>query len=58
MGQGGSYLEAPVSGSKPQANDGSLLILAAGDKALFDKCRSCFQAMGKKTYFLGKPTST
>lgn len=30
--KGGSFLEAPVSGSKKPAEDGQLVILAAGDK--------------------------
>ena len=30
-----NFLEAPVSGSKPQANSGTLVILAAGKKATF-----------------------
>ncbi len=33
----GQYLEAPVSGSKGPAEDGQLIILAAGDKPLFDE---------------------
>ena len=31
-GKGGSFLEAPVSGSKKPAEDGQLVILAAGEK--------------------------
>jgi 3-hydroxyisobutyrate dehydrogenase-like beta-hydroxyacid dehydrogenase len=30
-----------------------LVILAAGDRTLFDDCQSCFQAMGKHSFFLG-----
>jgi 3-hydroxyisobutyrate dehydrogenase-like beta-hydroxyacid dehydrogenase len=30
--KGGDFLEAPVSGSKKPAEDGQLVILAAGDK--------------------------
>ena len=30
--KGGQFLEAPVSGSKKPAEDGQLIILAAGDK--------------------------
>lgn len=30
--KGGSFLEAPVSGSKKPAEDGQLVILAAGEK--------------------------
>jgi len=33
--QNGSYLEAPVLGSKPQALSGSLLVMAGGDADVF-----------------------
>merc|ERR1712203_310539 len=48
--KGGRYLEAQVQGSKDQAADGTLVILVAGDKSLFDDCQSCFQAMGKFSF--------
>ena len=35
--QKGSYLEAPVLGSKPQALSGSLLVMAGGDAAVFEQ---------------------
>lgn len=37
--QGGDYLEAPVLGSKPQALNGTLLVMAGGDAAVFDRHR-------------------
>lgn len=49
----GRYLEAQVQGSKDEARDGTLVVLAAGDRDLFDDCRSCFQAMGKHSFYLG-----
>ncbi|KAK8734192.1 hypothetical protein OTU49_006052, partial [Cherax quadricarinatus] len=52
--QGGRYLEAQVQGSKVQAEEGTLVILAAGDRTLFDDCQSCFQAMGKNSFYLGE----
>jgi len=52
--KGGRYLEAQVQGSKDQASDGTLVILVAGDKSLFDDCQSCFQAMGKFSFHLGE----
>ena len=52
--KGGRYLEAQVQGSKDQSQDGSLVILVAGDKSLFDDCQSCFQAMGKYSFHLGE----
>lgn len=54
MEKGGRYLEAQVQGSKIQAEEGSLVILAAGDRQLFDDCSSCFGAMGKNTFYLGE----
>ena len=41
--KGGRYLEAQIQGSKNQAQDGTLVILVAGDRSLFDDCQSCFQ---------------
>ena len=34
ISRGGKFLEAPVSGSKKPAEDGQLVILAAGDKVM------------------------
>jgi 3-hydroxyisobutyrate dehydrogenase-like beta-hydroxyacid dehydrogenase len=53
-GKGGRFLEAPVSGSKKPAQDGTLIILAAGDRALFDQALPYFEKMGKKHLFLGE----
>ncbi|KAJ8665299.1 hypothetical protein QAD02_006961 [Eretmocerus hayati] len=53
-GKGARYLEAQVQGSKTQAEEGTLVILAAGDRQLFSECASCFGAMGKSTFFLGE----
>lgn len=51
--KGGRYLEAQIQGSRVQAEEGTLIILAAGDRSLFDECQSCFKAMGKNSFFLG-----
>ncbi|XP_072383144.1 cytokine-like nuclear factor N-PAC isoform X1 [Diabrotica undecimpunctata] len=51
--KGGRYLEAQVQGSKTEADEGSLVVLAAGDQNLFLDCQSCFKAMGKTSFFLG-----
>lgn len=50
---GGEYLEAPVSGTKKDAVNGTLLIMAAGNEDLYKRCTSCFQAISKKSYYLG-----
>ena len=50
----GRFLEAPLVGSVQQAMEGSLVVLGAGDKSLYDDCQSCFEAIGKKSFYLGK----
>lgn len=51
--QGGRYLEAPVSGSRKPAEDGALVILAAGDEGLYREVTPAFDLLGKKRLFLG-----
>jgi len=53
-GKGGRFLEAPVSGSKKPAEDGTLIILAAGDRELFDEAMPGLEKMGKRSLFLGE----
>ncbi|MEJ2469546.1 MAG: NAD(P)-dependent oxidoreductase [Desulfuromonadales bacterium] len=50
---GGRFLEAPVSGTKQPAIDGTLIILAAGDPTLYDEARPAFDKMGKMAPYLG-----
>ena len=52
--KGGRFVEAPVSGTRKPAEDGTLIILAAGDRPLFDEARPAFDKMGKKTMYLGE----
>ena len=52
--RGGRYLEAPVSGSRKPAEDGTLVILAAGDRSLYDEALPGLEKMGKKILFLGE----
>lgn len=52
--KGGRYLEAPVSGSKKPAIDGTLIILAAGDKSAYDLALPAFDVMGKKSFLLSE----
>lgn len=51
--RGNHYLEAQMQGSKKQAEEDSLIILAAGDKSLFDDCLTYFKAIGKTAFYLG-----
>lgn len=51
--RGASFMEAPVSGSKGPAEQGSLIFLCGGERALFDKVEPALSVMGKKSFFLG-----
>jgi len=53
-GKGGRFLEAPVSGSKKPAEDGTLIILSAGDRSLYEEAMPGFEKMGKKVLYLGE----
>lgn len=44
-----------MAGSQQLSNDGMLVILSAGDRTVYEDCSSCFQAMGKTSFFLGTP---
>ncbi|KAJ3675347.1 hypothetical protein LUZ60_004389 [Juncus effusus] len=52
--RGGLFVEAPVSGSKKPAEDGQLIILAAGNKGLYEEMIPVFDVLGKKSFFLGE----
>ncbi|ESO02559.1 hypothetical protein HELRODRAFT_106726 [Helobdella robusta] len=54
VSKGGRFLEAPVIGNRMLARAGQLVVLAAGDKALYDDCYSCFQAISKHKFHLGE----
>ena len=51
---GGRFLEAPVSGSKKPAEDGTLIFLASGDASLKVQCEPHFKLMGKSTKYYGE----
>ena len=55
--KGGRFLEAPVSGSRKPAEDGTLVFLAAGDKTLFDDAQPALSKMGRKSIYLGETGS-
>lgn len=48
------YLEAQIQGSRQQANDGGLMVIAAGDETLYADCESCFKAMAHNSQYLGE----
>ncbi len=49
--KGGLYLEAPVSGSKKPAEDGTLVFLCSGDEELYTQAKPALDIMGKKSYY-------
>lgn len=48
-----AYVAAPVFGRPDAAAAGKLFVVAAGPKALVEKCMPLFGAMGQKTFVLG-----
>ncbi len=55
--RGALFLEAPVAGSRKPAEDGTLTIMAAGDRLLYDTVLPLFNRMGKKVLFAGEAGS-
>src|SRR6516165_3212527 len=49
------FLYAPVTGSTPGAEGGTLTFMIGGDQAVFEKIRPLLDPMGKKIYFCGGP---
>jgi 3-hydroxyisobutyrate dehydrogenase len=50
---GAAFLEAPVSGSRPKAEDGTLTIMVGGEDADFERARALFDAMGELIVHVG-----
>ncbi|WP_036746097.1 NAD(P)-dependent oxidoreductase [Paenibacillus sp. UNC451MF] len=46
-------LDAPVTGSEPQAIDGVLTFIVGGKKEAYETCIPLFEAMGKKAVYMG-----
>jgi 3-hydroxyisobutyrate dehydrogenase len=51
--QGNLYLDAPVSGSVKQAEEGQLVIMAGVDENLLEKVKPIFEKLGKLTLRVG-----
>ncbi|OGR43149.1 MAG: hypothetical protein A2X28_02445 [Elusimicrobia bacterium GWA2_56_46] len=47
------FVDCPVSGSKPLAEDGTLIMLAAGEEKTVDEARPILLAMGKTVIYAG-----
>ena len=46
-------LDAPVTGSEPQAIEGSLTFIVGGELEIYERCRALFEAMGKNSFYMG-----
>jgi 3-hydroxyisobutyrate dehydrogenase-like beta-hydroxyacid dehydrogenase len=52
--RGASMLDAPVTGSSPRAEDGSLTIMAGGSAKDFERARPLLEAMGRMIVHVGE----
>ena len=52
-GEGLDFLEAPVSGSRPKAEDGTLTIMVGGKEEAFRRAMPLFEAMGELIVHVG-----
>jgi 3-hydroxyisobutyrate dehydrogenase-like beta-hydroxyacid dehydrogenase len=51
--QGVAFLDAPVSGSTPQAEAGSLVVYVGGEADVFERCRPIFEVIGGSSFHMG-----
>ena len=51
--RGIAYLDAPVSGSLPQARGRELVFMVGGERAAFERAQPLFAAMGRQTSYMG-----
>ena len=51
--RGAALLDAPVTGSRPKAEDGTLTIMAGGEEGQFERARPLLEAMGKLVLHVG-----
>jgi len=52
--RGVDFLDAPVFGSKQESADAKLWIMAAGDKAVFEKVKPVLEHLGQTVHYFGK----
>ena len=51
--RGISFLDAPVTGSRPKAEDATLTVMAGGDPADFERARPLLESMGRLVLHVG-----
>ncbi len=52
--RGAQYVDAPVTGSKSGAENGTLIFIAGGDEAVIERIQPLFQSMGKQVFRMGE----
>ena len=52
--QGVQYVDAPVTGSKTGAENGTLIFIVGGEESVVEKLKPLFAAMGKKIFRMGE----
>src|SRR5437868_14416040 len=52
--KGVDFLDAPVFGSKQESADAKLWIMAAGNKAIFEKVKPVLEHLGQTVHYFGK----
>lgn len=52
--KGIELIDSPVSGGKSGADNGTLTLMASGQKSTFDTCKPIFEAVGKDIYHVGE----
>lgn len=53
--KGAFFLDAPCTGSKPGAENGTLTFMVGGNQEAFERARPYFELMGKVLYYCGGP---
>jgi 3-hydroxyisobutyrate dehydrogenase-like beta-hydroxyacid dehydrogenase len=52
--KGADYVDAPMTGSKMGAGNGTLIFMVGGDEASIERLKPLFAAMGKKIFHMGE----
>jgi 3-hydroxyisobutyrate dehydrogenase-like beta-hydroxyacid dehydrogenase len=53
LARGVNVLDAPVSGSLPQAEQGQLVLFVGGDQPVYERCQPVFRLLGKTALYMG-----
>jgi 3-hydroxyisobutyrate dehydrogenase len=51
--KGVDVLDAPVSGSTPQAEQGQLIVFVGGEESVYERCRPVLEVLGQTALYMG-----